>query len=163
MDTDPWVGWKWLHAPTVAHVRIHTNDLEAVVAVSGGSLGPPVRFRPRNDDGGTVGVHLGCGRTTLLELFDQDPVLAMFGVDTAVLRAAPTRLRHSCCEVTGLEPMKARLDSAQIPSLELGTGLGDALQIWIGDPDGNAVEPMEHTATSRQLVGDDPLPAARPA
>ena len=142
----------------LAHVCIHTNDLDAMVAFYNGSLGLPVQFRLRNDDGETVGVYLGCGQTTFLELFDQDRVLAMFGGDKVDLRAAPTRLQHFCFEVTGLQAMKSHLDAEEIPYLDVGMGLDDALQIWIGDPDGNAVELMEYTAISKQLVGDTPLP-----
>jgi catechol 2,3-dioxygenase-like lactoylglutathione lyase family enzyme len=138
----------------LAHVCIHTNDLDAMVAFYSGGLGLPVQFRLRNDDDETVGVYLSCGQTTFLELFDQDLVLAMFGGDKVDLDAAPTRLQHFCFEVTGLEAMKAHLDAEQIPYLDVGMGLDDALQIWVGDPDGNAVELMEYTATSKQLVGE---------
>jgi len=147
----------------LAHVCIHTNDLDAMVDFYSGSLGLPVQFRLRNDDGETVGVYLACGQTTFLELFDQDRVLAMFGGDKVVLDTAPTRLQHFCFEVTGLEDMKAHLDAEQVPYLDVGTGLDDALQIWVGDPDGNAVELMEYTSISKQLIGEaSDLEDARP-
>ena len=138
----------------LAHVCVHTNDLDAMVEFYSGSLGLPVQFRLRNDDGETVGVYLGCGQTTVLELFDPDRVLAMFGGDKVDLAVAPTRLQHFCFEVTGLAAMKERLDSERIPYLDVGIGLDHALQIWVGDPDGNAVELMEYTARSLQLVGE---------
>ena len=117
-------------------------------------LGLPVQFRLRNEEGETVGVYVGCGQTTFLEIFDQDRVLAMFGGEKVDLSAAPTRLQHFCFEVTGLDSMKKRLDLAQIPYLDEGMGLDNALQVWVGDPDGNAIELMEYTATSKQLVGE---------
>ena len=138
----------------LAHVCIHTNDLEAMLAFYGEGLGLPVQFRLRNGEGVTVGVYLGCGQTTFLELFDQDRVLAMFGGDKVDLAAAPTRLQHFCFEVTGLEAMKERLEARAIPYLDVGMGLDHALQLWVGDPDGNAVELMEYTAASKQLVGE---------
>ena len=138
----------------LAHVCIHTRDLDAMVDFYSGKLGLPVQFRLRNDDGETVGVYLGCGQTTFLELFDQDRVLAMFGGDKVDLTAAPTRLQHFCFEVTGLADMRARLDAEDIPYLDVGMGLDNALQMWVGDPDGNAVELMEYTSTSLQLVGE---------
>ncbi len=64
--------------------------------------------------------------------------------------AAPTRLQHFCFKVTGLEAMKAHLDTEHIPCLDVGMGLDDALQIWVGDPDGNAAELMEYTPTSNR-------------
>lgn len=140
----------------LAHVCIHTNDLDAMVAFYSGGLGLPEQFRLRNDDDETVGVYLSCGQTTFLELFDQDRVLAMFGGDKVNLQVAPTRLQHFCFEVTGLEAMKAHLDEQQIPYLDVGMGLDHALQIWVGDPDGNVVELMEYTAASKQLVGEAP-------
>ena len=138
----------------LAHVCIHTNDLDAMVAFYSGGLDLPVQFRLRNDHGETVGVYLGCGRTTFLEIFDHDLVIAMFGGDKADLDAAPTRLQHFCFEVTDLSAVKAHLDAQQIPFLDVGTGLDNSLQIWVGDPDGNAVELMEYTPTSKQLVGE---------
>lgn len=68
--------------------------------------------------------------------------------------AAPTRLQHFSFKFTGLEATKAHLDTEHIPYLDVGMGLDDAHQIWVGDPDGNAVELMENTATSKQLVGE---------
>jgi len=138
----------------LAHVCIHTHDLDAMLAFYTEGLGLPVQFRLRNDQRDTVGVYLGCGQTTFLEIFDQDRVLAMFGGSKVDLTAAPTRLQHFCFEVTGIEAMKARLDASGIPYLDVGMGLDHALQLWVGDPDGNAVELMEYTATSKQLVGE---------
>lgn len=138
----------------LAHVCIHTNNLDGMVAFYTGSLGLPIKFRLRNEEGETVGVYLGCGQTTFLEIFDQSGVLAMFGGEKVDLAASPTRLQHFCFEVTGLEAMKQRLEAGQIPYLDQGMGLDNALQIWVGDPDGNAIELMEYTATSMQLVGE---------
>lgn len=142
----------------LAHVCIHTNDLDAMLGFYTEGLGLPVQFRLRNDAGETVGVYLGCGQTTFLELFDQERVLAMFGGDKVDLAATPTRLQHFCFEVTGLEAMKARLDTSGIPYLDTGMGLDNARQLWVGDPDGNAVELMEYTAASLQLVGESDRP-----
>ena len=143
----------------LAHVCIHTRNLDAMVEFYSGPLGLPVKFHLRNEAGETVGVYLECGQTTFLELFDQDRVIAMFGGEKVALDAAPTRLQHFCFEVTGLEAMRARLDAAGVPYLDTGVGLDHAAQTWIGDPDGNAIELMEYRADSLQLVGAPPLAA----
>jgi catechol 2,3-dioxygenase-like lactoylglutathione lyase family enzyme len=137
----------------LAHVCIHTRNLDAMVEFYSGPLGLPVKFHLRNEAGETVGVYLECGQTTFLELFDQDRVLAMFGGEKVALDVAPTRLQ----QVTGLEDMRARLDAAGVPYLDTGVGLDHAAQTWIGDPDGNAVELMEYRADSLQLVGEPPV------
>lgn len=138
----------------LAHVCLHTTQLEAMVDFYSEGLGLPIKFHLRNDAGETVGVYVECGHSSFLEIFDQERVLAMFGGERVDLGAAPTRLQHFCFEVTSVEEMKQRLDAAGIPYLDGGLGLDFAWQLWIGDPDGNAIELMEYTAVSKQLVGD---------
>lgn len=138
----------------LAHVCLHSRDLDRMVAFYRDALGLPIQFTLRNDAGEAVGHYFACGQTTFIECFDQDRVTEMFGGERAPLGEPANRVQHFCFEVTGLEAFKARLDAAGVPYLDAGMGLDHALQMWIADPDGNTIELMEYTAASLQLTGE---------
>lgn len=141
----------------LAHVCLHTNDLDAMVDFYTTALGLPIKFSLRNEADEVVGHYVECGESTFIEIFDQDRVTEMFGGDKVGLRTPATRFQHLCLEVTDLDRMMRHLDAAGVPYLDTGVGLDHSRQIWIGDPDGNAIELMEYTARSLQLVGDGSL------
>jgi len=139
----------------LAHVCLHTRDLDAMVGFYEGSLGLPVKFSLRNDDGEPVGHYFACGQSTFLEVFDQDRFIEKFGGTRADLAAPAGRVQHLCFEVTGLEELHRRLEAAGVPYFDAGVGLDHSRQTWLADPDGNTVELMEYTAASLQLTGED--------
>ncbi len=139
----------------LAHVCLHTNQLDAMVEFYVEALGLPIKFTLRNDAGEPVGHYVELGRSSFLEIFDQDRVIEMFGGERVGLGSPANRFQHFCLEVTGLDQMKADLTAAGVPFYDGGVGLDHSFQIWIGDPDGNAIELMEYTAQSLQLTGDE--------
>jgi lactoylglutathione lyase len=138
----------------LAHVCIHTNNLEAMIDFYSGKLGLKIKFSLKEDDETPVGHYFEVGNSTFIEIFDQDRVIKKFGGEKHPLTAPLQRFQHMCFEVTDIESMKKRLESAGVPFLDLGTGLDHSRQCWIGDPDGNAIELMEYTGKSSQLTGE---------
>ena len=63
------------------------------------------------------------------------------------------RYGHFCLEVLGLDEAVAELRRKGVEVANIKVGMDNSKQAWIKDPDGNAIELMEYTPKSLQLVG----------
>lgn len=139
----------------LAHVCFFTNQLDTMVAFYRDTLGFPVAFTMRNDDGFEFGFYFDLGNTTFIEIFDQKGAVKQWGGDTTPRKPNEgVRYGHFCLEVIGLDETCAEL-SARGVTIErsIQVGMDHSRQAWVKDPDGNAIELMEYTAKSLQLTG----------
>jgi len=134
----------------LAHLCFHTDQIDAMVKFYRDGLGLPVKFTLNGKDGQPFGYYFACGDTTFIEIFDQAGAARHWGGQVKELTPG-SQYRHFCLEVTGLEGVKAELESRGIAVTEIKMGMDHSLQAWIKDPDGNAIELMEYTHESLQL------------
>jgi len=137
----------------LAHLCFYTNQLDAMVRFYRDTLGLPVRFTMKNDDGFEFGYYFAAGQTTFIEIFDQAGAVKQWGGDLAP-RSPNTNVRygHFCLEIIGLEDTVAALTAKGVAVIPIKVGMDHSKQAWIKDPDGNDVELMEYTPKSLQLT-----------
>jgi len=136
----------------LAHLNFVTNDLSRVIDFYVNKLGMKVKFTLDNKQGQPFGYYFECGDSTFIEFFDQAMAAEVWGGKVEEL-VIGTRYRHFCLEVTGLDEFRKTLKSRGVQVSEITTGLDNARQAWIADPDGNQIELMEYGASSLQLTG----------
>lgn len=134
----------------LAHLCLHTNQLDRQIAFYRDQLGLPVKFPFINADGQLFGVYLDSGDSSFIEIFDQELAAKQWGGDLRPLHEG-NRYNHFCLEVTGLADLRSTLLERGVKIGEIKTGLDLSLQAWLSDPDGNRVELMEYTHRSWQL------------
>ena len=126
----------------LAHTCFNTLDLDGIVAFYS-ALGLPVAFEFKRDDGTRYGVYIRLGRRTFLEFF--------VGADIPAKGQKPcTTYRHICLEVDNLAKTVEELRARGIEVSDPKLGMDNSWQAWTADPDGNAIEFHEYTATSWQ-------------
>lgn len=136
----------------LAHLNFVTNDLDKIIDFYVNKLGLKVKFTLNNQDGKPFGYYFACGDTTFLEFFDQAMMVQVWGGNVEELNIG-TRYRHFCLEVTGLDEFCKTLKSKGVEVSPIALGMDNSCQAWIADPDGNAIELMEHGPSSLQLIG----------
>jgi lactoylglutathione lyase len=135
----------------LAHVCLFTDQLDAMIAFYRDTLGFPVKFTMKNDDGFAFGYYFACGGVTFVEIFHQRGAAKQWGGKVGEIRPShDARLRHFCFEVENLESVVAQLTSRGVTVRPIGVGMDHSKQAWIKDPDGNDIELMEYTARSLQ-------------
>jgi catechol 2,3-dioxygenase-like lactoylglutathione lyase family enzyme len=134
----------------LAHLNFITTDLPRMVDFYTNGLGLPVKFTMENDDKVTFGYYIDCGDSTFIEIFDRDLKVKQWGGQIEEL-VPGNRYAHFCLEVTDLQALRETLIAKGISVTEVRTGMDHSLQAWARDPDGNAIELMQYTATSRQI------------
>jgi catechol 2,3-dioxygenase-like lactoylglutathione lyase family enzyme len=137
----------------LAHLCFYTNQLDTMVAFYRDTLGLPVRFTMKTDDGAVFGYYFATGQTTFIEIFDQAGAVKQWGGDAAP-RKPNTNVRygHFCLEIIGLEDAVADLKAKGVSVRPISVGMDNSKQAWIKDPDGNDIELMEYTPKSLQLT-----------
>ncbi len=136
----------------LAHVCLHTDQLDAMIAFYRDVLGFPVKFTMKNDDGFAFGYYFATGDTTFVEIFDQRGAVKQWGGTVGTLRdTQDTKYRHYCFEVENLEQVVAALEAKGVKCRPIAVGMDHSKQSWIKDPDGNDIELMEYTPRSLQL------------
>lgn len=136
----------------LAHVCLHTDRLEAMVAFYRDVLGFPVKFTMKNDDGFAFGYYFATGDTTFVEIFDQKGAVKQWGGTVGPLHSnADAHQRHFCFEVDDLAAVCAGLKAKGVTFRPIAVGIDHSKQSWIKDPDGNDLELMEYTPQSLQL------------
>lgn len=137
---------------TLAHLNFVTNDLSKIIDFYVNKLGLKVKFTLNTREGQPFGYYFACGNTTFIEFFDQAMAAKTWGGNVEELRIG-NRYRHFCLEVTGLDEFCRDLKSKGVDVSEITTGMDNARQAWISDPDGNQIELMEYGPNSLQLTG----------
>ncbi len=129
----------------IGHVAIRARDLDTLLAFYTETLGLPEMFRLRADDG--VGVRLVYVRVTdtvFLEFFPN-------GMGDGPAPREAVGLNHLCLTVDDIERVVAQLiERGVVLTRPLVTGLDGNRQAWIDDPEGNRIELMEMSPTSKQ-------------
>lgn len=136
----------------LAHVCIHSSNIEKSIAFYSDTLGLPVKFRFIKEDGSVFGAYFDAGNNTFIEVFksDQD-------------KPSEARLVHLCLEVDSIKDTLTSLETKGVKASEPKMGSDQSLQAWITDPDGVRIELHEYTVSSSQLTCADILmkPPAR--
>ena len=127
----------------LAHVCLNVKNLDRSVAYY-----KKLGFKPRFEftrKGGRFGAYLEIAKDNYIEMFE-DP-----NMDAPV----NTGIAHFCLESIDLDKTIAELRANGVEFTEKKLGCDDTYQIWLRDPDGNAFEVHQYTATSRQITGGD--------
>lgn len=134
----------------LGHLCFVTDQLDVMIRFYTEVLGLRVVIDFRNAEGTLFGVYLGCGDSTYVEVFDRVLKARQWG-GSADPRPPGGKYDHFCLEVTGLDAFRADLIARGLKVSEIFDGVDFSRQLWIHDPDGNAIEFMEYTARSLQL------------
>lgn len=141
----------------LAHLCLHTDDLERQIRFYRDGLGLPVKFRFVAADGAVFGAYVSTGDSTFVEFFDRRLAARQWGDGSEPEPLMDgNRYAHFCLEVVGLKELRQVLLKRGVEVGELREGLDGSLQAWLRDPDGNRLEIMEYTHRSAQLAaGED--------
>ena len=134
----------------LAHLNFVTTDLPRLRDFYTSTLGLPVKFDFKNDDGEVFGYYIDCGDSSFIEIFDRDLKTKQWGGAIEELTGG-NRYTHFCLEVTDLVTLCDRLIGKGLDVTEVRQGMDNSLQAWTRDPDGNAIELMQYTAKSKQI------------
>lgn len=136
----------------LAHVCIHSSNIEKSISFYSDALGLPVKFRFIKEDKSVFGAYFDTGSSTFIEVFKSDKD-----------KPSEARLVHLCLEVDSIKDTLASLEAKGVKASEPKMGSDQSLQAWITDPDGVRIELHEYTANSSQFTGADILvkPPAR--
>lgn len=128
----------------IGHLAIRARDLDALLDFYTHTLGLAEMFRLIGDDGGVRLVYVRVTDTEYLEFFPN-------GVGESVPPREAVGLNHLCLTVSDLDQVVATLTARDVPLVRpLITGADGNRQAWIEDPEGNRIELMEMSPTSRQ-------------
>jgi catechol 2,3-dioxygenase-like lactoylglutathione lyase family enzyme len=140
-----------LHLKQLAHLCLKTDKLNEMVAFYRDVLGFPIKFDLKNDAGISFGYYFDLGNRTFLEIFDHQLAAKQWNHPANPLeRSKAMHYGHFCLESTDLEKLKAELLTRGLKTSDIMKGMDGSLQMWTGDPDGNAIELMQYTPDSLQ-------------
>lgn len=123
----------------LAHLCIHTRDLDATLAFYCDALGMTKAFDFERQ-GKPFGYYLNLGANTFLEVFEGDP-------------GAVGNINHLCLETDDLDATLARLTKHGVEATDKKLGADHSWQSWITDANGVRIELHQYTDKSMQLVG----------
>lgn len=123
----------------IAHICIHSPDLDLTKRFYTEALGLDVRFEFEKD-GEPFGYYLEVGHMTFIEVFKGDPGRA-------------GNIKHVALQVSDLDGLIARIRSAGFEVGDKRMGADNSWQAWTTDPSGVQIEFHEYTDDSRQRVG----------
>lgn len=123
----------------LAHICIHTTDLEKTAAFYCDGLGMERHFDFERA-GEWFGYYLRVGANTFIEVFQGDS-------------GKPGNINHVALEVSDLDAVIETLkaNGAEVTAKKLGAD--NSWQAWTTDPNGVRIELHEYTPTSSQLTG----------
>lgn len=137
----------------LAHICFFSDRVDEMLDFYTHKLGLKMKFTMKTKEDITFGYYFECGQSTFIELFDRSLALKEWGGERGSL-ANRTHYQHLCFEVIDLLRFRQRLMEQGLEVTEITEGLDFSRQAWIKDPDGNAIEIMEYTSKSLQLLGD---------
>jgi catechol 2,3-dioxygenase-like lactoylglutathione lyase family enzyme len=136
----------------LAHVCLITDRTLEMIAFYRDFLGFPIKFTMAHDDGTDFGWYFGTGEMTFLELFDQKGMVKQWGGTVGDLKSTGgTHYGHFCLQTENIEDVRNKLVAKGLEVTPTKVGIDNSVQCWIKDPDGNRIELMEYTPTSKQL------------
>ncbi len=128
----------------IGHIAIRARDFDRVLSFYTDTLGLAEMFRLHQDNGDLMLVYVRVTDTQYLEFFPN-------GVGEGAPPREATGLNHLCLTVDDIEQVVARLTERGVPlARPLITGRDGNRQAWIEDPEGNRIELMEMSPTSKQ-------------
>jgi len=135
----------------LAHLAFDTDNAGRMVAFYTDILGLRVQFTMDLDDGTTFGWYIACGETTFIEIFDRVGKSKKWG-GTPQAPVHGTVYTHFCLQVDNLRDYRDMLISRGVEVGNINTGMDHSIQAWCKDLDRNAIELMEYTPASKQLL-----------
>jgi lactoylglutathione lyase len=129
---------------SIAHIAIRARDIEPMVAFYTEKLGFAEMFRLNQDNGALMLVYLRITDDQYLELFPN-------GTGDGPAPSQAVGPNHFCLSVTDLDATVAGLTGRGVTlTRPLQMGRDENRQAWIADPEGNRIELMEMSPSSRQ-------------
>lgn len=123
----------------LAHVCIHTQDLDATEAFYRDVLGMEKSFNFERE-GAHFGYYLKAGNNSFIEVFKGNP-------------GAAGNINHLALEVDDLDAALARIRACGIKANDKVYGKDEAWQSWLTDPNGVRIELHQYTPKSMQQNG----------
>lgn len=131
----------------IGHVAIRARNLDTLLAFYTGTLGFAEMFRINQDDGSLMLVYVRVTDGQFLEFFPN-------GVGDRSAPRDAVGLTHICLTSADLDATVAALSARGVlPLRPIVTGRDGNRQAWIADPEGNRIEFMEMSPSSKQEEG----------
>jgi catechol 2,3-dioxygenase-like lactoylglutathione lyase family enzyme len=135
----------------LAHLCLKTDRLNELVSFYRDVIGLPIKFDLKNDEGTPFGYYFDLGNRSFLEIFDNTLAARQWSYSPGTLeRPKAMHYGHFCLESADLTKLKDLWLGKGLKSTEIKKGMDGSLQMWIEDPDGNAIEVMQYTSESLQ-------------
>jgi lactoylglutathione lyase len=129
---------------SIAHLAIRARDIDTMVAFYTEKLGFAEMFRLNQDNGSLMLVYLRITDDQYLELFPN-------GTGDGPTPPQGVGLNHLCLTAPDLDATVAGLTERGVTlTRPLQLGRDGNRQAWIADPEGNRIELMEMSPSSRQ-------------
>jgi lactoylglutathione lyase len=129
---------------SIAHIAIRARDIEPMVAFYTEKLGLAEMFRLNQDNGSLMLVYLRITDDQYLELFPN-------GTGDGPAAPQAVGMNHLCLTAPDLDATVAELTERSVTlTRPLQMGRDGNRQAWIADPEGNRIELMEMSPSSRQ-------------
>ncbi|MES2934477.1 MAG: VOC family protein [Pseudomonadota bacterium] len=125
----------------IAHVCLDVKDLQRSIDYYS-KLGFKTKFQFTRK-GQDFGVYLEIAENNYIEIFENKDLGPVIN----------NGLKHFCLEADDLDLVMKNLTAQGVDFTEKKLGCDNTWQIWLKDPDGNAFEVHQYTATSAQQKG----------
>ena len=122
----------------LAHVCIHTADLDRTAAFYCGALGMERHF-DFEKDGQLFGYYLSVGDNTFIEVFCGNP-------------GEVGNIHHLALEVDDIDAAIRRIREHGFETGDKSLGADDSWQAWMEDPNGVKIELHQYTPGSCQII-----------
>jgi lactoylglutathione lyase len=129
---------------SIAHIAIRARDIDSMVAFYTEKLGFAEMFRLNQDNGSLMLVYLRITDDQYIELFPN-------GTGDGPAGPQAVGMNHLCLTAPDLDATVAGLTERGVTlTRPLQMGRDGNRQAWIADPEGNRIELMEMSPSSRQ-------------
>jgi lactoylglutathione lyase len=116
----------------LAHLCLKTDQLNVMVSFYRDTLGFPIKFDLKNDEGILFGYYFDLGNRTFLEIFDHQMAAKQWGHPADPMeRPKAMHYGHFCLESPDLEKLKAQWLAKGLKSGDIKLGMDGSLQMWI--------------------------------
>ncbi len=123
----------------LAHICIHSSDLELTKRFYTGALGLELGFEFERA-GEPIGFYIKAGKSTFIEVFKGDP-------------GTVGNINHVALQVTDLDALLKQIRDAGFEVGDKSMGEDKSWQAWATDPNGIRIEFHEYTPESMQITG----------
>jgi len=126
----------------LAHVCIHSSDLDKTKAFYCDVLGMNIQFKFIREDK-LFGFYLNAGNQSFIEVFASDDIQDVGNI------------KHLCLEVEDIDKLEQHLSENGVKCWGKQLAGDHSWQLWCKDPDGVDIEFHQYTEKSTQLTGED--------